>query len=84
MGKLSIAKLPVGAYRALTKAEVTYLHSLADRPAEPVVEKSARPAKFGGRRRGKPQRQKNAAGFQQGRQASRPAAKRREGRRIIH
>ncbi len=84
MGKLSIAKLPLGAFRPLTKAEVTYLHSLADRPADFIAQSPARPAKFTSRSRGKPQRQIKSAGFRQERRSERPATKRREGRRIVH
>lgn len=34
MGKLSIRKLPLGAFRRLTPSEVRYLHSLAEQAAE--------------------------------------------------
>jgi len=37
MGKLSIAKLPVGAFRTLSPAEVKYLHELVERPHAPDV-----------------------------------------------
>lgn len=32
MGKLSIAKLPIGAFRTLSQSEVKYLHELVERP----------------------------------------------------
>lgn len=91
MGKLSIAKLPVGAFRPLTKAEVTYLHSLAEQSEVAVVHSSARPAKFGRQGRRQPERQKRAAGSRGERRgatiassAGRIAPKRPAGRRIIH
>ena len=45
IGKLSIAKLPFGAFRTLSPAEVKYLHELVERPdaemARPAVRSSA-------------------------------------------
>lgn len=41
MGKLSIAKLPIGGYRRLTPAEVSYLKALGDGTAESEVRPSA-------------------------------------------
>lgn len=42
MGRLSIRKLPVGAYRPLTKTEVQALYRLAERAAEPGIRRGAR------------------------------------------
>ncbi|MEK6643092.1 MAG: pseudouridine synthase [Planctomycetota bacterium] len=43
IGRLSISRLPVGAFRALTNDEVKYLRSMADKTAA-VVEKTWKPA----------------------------------------
>ena len=50
IGKLSIQKLPIGAFRTLSQAEVKYLHELVERPdaemARPAVRGSSeRPAR---------------------------------------
>jgi len=42
IGKLSIAKLPLGAFRTLSSAEVKYLHELVERPDAEFVRPAAR------------------------------------------
>lgn len=80
MGKLSLAKLPLGGFRSLTPAEVKYLYSLAEQTAEVIATSHARPSKFARRGRGRPPRPDKPQGS---RSDQRPPP-RREGRRIIH
>jgi len=77
MGRLTIAKLPVGAYRKLTEEEVKHLKSLAAQAAAQPTGQAWKPAptKAPRRRPSAPGASRNAA------RANRPAA--REGRRIL-
>lgn len=69
MGKLSIAKLPLGAYRRLSPAEVTYLKMLANgaaeketRPASRSRRPSRAPRKPGSTPRGSTRREQGSSG----------------------
>lgn len=84
MGKLSIAKLPLGAFRPLSPAEVKYLHSLADQPAEPSVSAPARRSHSTGRSRRKPDRGRTPSAAPEARRAEWRAPKKQGRRRIIH
>lgn len=85
IGKLSIAKVPLGGYRRLTEAEVRYLHKLAEPGAE-IVAAAAAPRRSRSRPGG-PRPAARASGGAPRRPAASPKAPRPSeaprGRRVL-